>query len=294
MRLWWLSDFGVGLYASGDLPGAIAAFRTAIGHNPHYARPHNNLGLALHASGDLPAAIAAFRTATALVPEFAVAHYNLGQALLDQGAFGEARDSSRRALQLLPANHPLLTGVSQLDQRCEKMLELDRKLTAVRKGQDKPADAAEALALAKLCQQPYKALNDTAARLYAEALTADPRLADDLRAGHRYDAACNAVLAAAGKGKDADKPDDTERTRLRRQALDWLRADLTAWARLLADKPQERPVVRQKVQQWKRDADLASVRDPEAVANLPAAEREPWRKLWADVDDLLARAAGKP
>jgi hypothetical protein len=30
------------------------------------------------------------------------------------------------------------------------------------------------------------------------------------------------------------------------------------------------------------------------LARLPAAERSLWGKLWADVDDLLARAAAKP
>jgi len=31
------------------------------------------------------------------------------------------------------------------------------------------------------------------------------------------------------------------------------------------------------------------VRDADALAKLPEAERETWRKLWADVDALLAK-----
>jgi hypothetical protein len=58
----------------------------------------------------------------------------------------------------------------------------------------------------------------SAARLYAEAFAAQPTLADDLQASHRYDAACSAALAAAGQGKEAPRADDKERARLRQRA----------------------------------------------------------------------------
>src|SRR6516164_4586354 len=67
-----------------------------------------------------------------------------------------------------------------------------------------------------------KKLHHTATGLYAAAFAADPKLADDLKAGHRYRAACAAALAAAGQGEDAAKLDDKEKVRLRKQALDWL------------------------------------------------------------------------
>jgi hypothetical protein len=35
------------------------------------------------------------------------------------------------------------------------------------------------------------------------------------------------------------------------------------------------------------------VRGPDALAQLPQAEREGWRKLWADVAATLARAQGQ-
>jgi len=39
---------------------------------------------------------------------------------------------------------------------------------------------------------------------------------------------------------------------------------------------------------WKRDHDLAGVRD--RIDALPEAEREGWRRFWADVDEALAKA----
>jgi len=37
---------------------------------------------------------------------------------------------------------------------------------------------------------------------------------------------------------------------------------------------------------WRTDPSLASVRDAHALATLPEAEQEAWRKLWADADGL--------
>ena len=42
---------------------------------------------------------------------------------------------------------------------------------------------------------------------------------------------------------------------------------------------------------WKAESDLAGVRDPDALARLPEAERKDWQALWADVEELLVRAS---
>jgi hypothetical protein len=41
------------------------------------------------------------------------------------------------------------------------------------------------------------------------------------------------------------------------------------------------------LRRWLEDNDLAGVRGEPALAQLPEAEREPWRRLWADVADTL-------
>jgi hypothetical protein len=43
------------------------------------------------------------------------------------------------------------------------------------------------------------------------------------------------------------------------------------------------------LKRWQQDADLSSVRDQEALAKLPQAEREAWCQLWSDVADLLQK-----
>jgi serine/threonine-protein kinase len=158
-------------------------------------------------------------------------------------------------------------------------------LPALLRGDDQPRDNDERVALLGVCE--FNGLRRTAARLYADAFAADPALAEDLRTGSRYRAARFAVLAAAGQGKDAQNLSDWERARLRRQALDWLRADLAAWAR--ATDP---ALVQTALERWEADVALAGVHDQEALIALPQAEREGWRRLWCGVADLLQKTDG--
>jgi hypothetical protein len=41
---------------------------------------------------------------------------------------------------------------------------------------------------------------------------------------------------------------------------------------------------------WRSDPDPAGVRDPTALASLPAPERDDWQSRWANVNALLVRA----
>jgi hypothetical protein len=84
----------------------------------------------------------------------------------------------------------------------------------------------------------------------------------------------------------------TKRACLREQALDWLRADLGAWIKL-GDDAEQHCRIRQALQGWQHDANLAGIRDPAAVAKVPPDEREECKKLWADVAALLKKVEEK-
>jgi hypothetical protein len=175
----------------------------------------------------------------------------------------------------------------------ERLVALDHKLAAVLQGTARPAGGAEQLGLAEVCRltKRYAA----AARFCADAFAADPKLADDMKAAHRYTAACCAALAAAGRGAEGPRPDAPERASLRGQALGWLRADLALWQKQAdSGRPEGRAAARRTLRHWQQDADLVAVRDQQALAILPAEERAAWEKLWAEVADLLRRPeAGK-
>jgi tetratricopeptide (TPR) repeat protein len=281
------TNLGGALRDKKDLDRAIAEHRKAVELDPKLAQAHFNLGLALYEKKDLDGASAAFRKAIDNDPKDYHAHANLGGVLLVQGYFVEARTALRRCLELQPEHDPTRQFVSRQLQACERFAALDEKLAAVLGGQAEPSSAAERTELASLCQHPARRLYVTAARFAADAFAADARLAADLSQAHRYNAACAAAIAGCGQGKDAEKLDDRERTRLRQQALTWLRADLAAWRK--AAEAKLRPVVRQRMQHWLGDTDFAGVRDPQALAKLPETERQEWQKLWADVNELFAK-----
>jgi len=64
-----------------------------------------------------------------------------------------------------------------------------------------------------------------------------------------------------------------------------------SYTRKLLDKGPEkaRPAIFQQLRHWQKDDDLAGVRDKVPLARLPAAEREAWQQLWADVGKVLPK-----
>jgi hypothetical protein len=132
-----------------------------------------------------------------------------------------------------------------------------------------------------------------AARWYAEVFAAHPHLLVGTPTGHRYYAAWAAVLAGHGEGRDGSDLDEEGRAGFRRQALSWLRAELEAQRRLLEREPApNRGFIAGGLQRWLRDPYFDRVRWPDALARLPAAERQEWQELWTDIADTLARAEG--
>ncbi len=288
------TNLGLALRRKGQDEEAIAAFRRVIDLTPKDARAHYALGNALQANGQSEEAVAAFRQAVALDPGYAEAHCNLGLALRRQGQAAAALQALRQGHELgsrQPGwNYPSANWVSG----CERLLALERKLPAILQGTAQPADTAERLALAQLCARSRR-LYATVARFYGEAFGAEPKRADDLKAGHRYNAARAAARAGTRQGADAAPLDDKGRARWRHQAADWLRADLGLWARQVAGgKPADRARVCRVLRRWQKDAALARLRGADTLDMLPEAERTTWRRLWADVADLLARAGGGP
>jgi hypothetical protein len=230
--------------------------------------------------------VAAYQKALALRPDNASAHGALGEALLAQGNFKQGRAATQKALDLLPRDHPLRPLATRLLHDCQRLLDLDTRLPALLRGEDHPKDAAEQLALADLCQR-YKKRYAAAARFYADAFAAGATQSSQ----RAYNAGCAAILAAAGKGEDAAKLDAKEKTRLRQQALAWLKNALKILDKLVQD-PERRDEVRQKLQDWQKDPDLASVRGKAALAKLPEAERAAWQEWWIDVEKLLKKTQG--
>jgi serine/threonine-protein kinase len=286
-------NLGIALVQQGRVKEAEAACREAIRLKPDFPRAHDHLGIALAKQGRYREVEAAIRLAIRLQHDFAEAHINLGCILQDQGQFADALESLRLGHQLGSKRSDWRYPSADWVRQCERLVELDRLLPKVLRGEAEPATAAERLELASLCRHPNKRLHATAARLAADGFAADPKLANDLRHQHRYHAACSAALTAAGQGADARPLPDKDVPAVRRQALTWLRADLAVYARLAKGDPKQKAAVRQRLAHWQRDAALASVRG-EAIERLPEDERAAWRRLWDDVEALREEVSGAP
>jgi hypothetical protein len=171
------------------------------------------------------------------------------------------------------------------------MAALAERLPAILTGEDRPKDVAERLDLAQIAYN--KRCYAASARFWSEALEGDPKLSDDRGAQHRYNAACSAAMAAAGQDKGDNPPDDAARSGLRRQALGWLEAELGAWSRVAeSGTPQDRAKVAATLRHWRKDADLAAIRDADALAKLPEAERKDWQAFWVGCEALMRKGDG--
>jgi tetratricopeptide (TPR) repeat protein len=281
-------NLGEALRREAKFDEAIAECREAIRLIPDIWLAHNHLGATLSDQGKLEDAIAEYREALRLKPDSAEAHGNLGSVLQAQGKLDEALAAFRRAARHARPGSPLARDLPAIIQRLERRIALSPRLPAILRKEDHPNGAAEGAVFARLCYD--RGQHGNASRLWAEAFQGEPKLSQDMQAQNRYQAACAAALAGSGKGKDDPPEDEAAKARWRKQAVDWLQADLAFWTKQIeTGSPQARQFVAKTLQHWKADPDLAGIRDPAALAKLPVDEQNACRALWAEVDTTLRR-----
>ncbi len=270
---------------------AVAAGPT----HPYYSWFLATKGLADYRRGRFDAAIDALQQAGARGVAMPATGPVLAMALYRSGRTQQAREALAAAIRSYDwedgkaVEQNAWTG-HILRREAEELI--PPNLSAFLKGEYQPKDNSERLELFDSCRFRKRYLS--ASRLYADALAADPKLADDALSSNRYNAACSAARAGCGQGEDAKDLDVKERTRWHKQALDWLRADLDLRAKQLdGDKPEERQAAAATLQHWQQDSDLAGLRDAAELAKLPADEQEACKKLWADVHAVLDKADAK-
>ena len=207
-----------------------------------------------------------------------------------QGRFREALEEYRKGHELGSKRPDWRYPSADWVRQAERMAALEARLPAVIRGEDKPKDGAEGIVLADMAYQTGR--NGASARLYAGAFESDPKLAEDMNSGHRYNAACAAALAGAGRGEDK-LTDEAAKARWRKQAVAWLKADLVHWGRQAeGGQAESKSLVVQPLRHWKEDADLAALRDEAALNARPEDEQKACRELWSEVDALLKKAQG--
>ena len=215
---------------------------------------------ALAESGDLSGAIASYRDAIRLNPEDSDsigARYVLGRTLAESGDVAGAIAAFREAIQ-----HDPRSGQFRLLRTILMVQRPKDAVTALRRVRDQARDDGTIGQAIDLATAQYSELSmqgvsiprifglsaktwsdDLPGHYYDERLSSRPRRRSGPPGSRpipswpttwaqcRYNAACSAALAAAGKGIDKPPLDDQAKTRWRHQALEWLKADLTYWAK---------------------------------------------------------------
>src|SRR5262249_20314896 len=111
-----------------------------------------------------------------------------------------------------------------------------------------------------------------------------------LNAASRFPAARCAALAGCGLGQDGAQLSAASRTRWRKQARAWLRADLAVWTKVLVSGSGAAPeLAKNMLTHWQVEPDLAGLREPLALDQLSADERNDWLALWNEVAAVLNR-----
>jgi tetratricopeptide (TPR) repeat protein len=286
-----LVNLGATLLETGEDKEALEILHRAQKLMPTDPLVLHSLGRAMALRQSWDEAIDFFSQAIRGSPELAAAYAFRGEARRMKGQYAAALDDLRKGRKLAADIPELVSFAEGLIRDTERLQKLEPRLAPVLRGDARPADAAEAIALAKLCQE-QKHWYLASARLFTDAFAREPLLADDLTTDDRYNAACVAALAGCGQGEDAAGLDPKERARWRKQALDWLQADLAARTkRVERGNADDKFEVRMQMGHWQKDTDLAGVRDAAALDKLPAEECEAWRKLWADVERLRQKTS---
>ncbi len=133
--------------------------------------------------------------------------------------------------------------------------------------------------------RPYFAMKLIKGRTLAAALKdrKDP-LRDLPRFLRVFEQICQTMAYAHTRGVIHRDVKPSKASRYRGLALRWLQSALSTLSGNIGDAD-----AADALRRWKADADLAPVRDK--IDGLPEAVRDAWRKLWVEVDALLARPA---
>jgi Flp pilus assembly protein TadD len=266
----------------GDLAGAERTCREGLERVPGHPQVLLGLGPVLLDRRDLEGAEAAYADAARGAPNDGGARYALALALMRRGKHAEALRAYETSEKLARPGSPLVETASLGAREAARRLALEPRLDGLISGADVPKSLEQSLDVVGMCEA--RGAYARAAALFLRSFQ-DPSVVVMAGAFHR--AATSAALAASGAGSDAPSLDEAARGRWRTQAIEWLRLTL----RRIDEERTARPRLEtlHAITRLRLDPALSSLREPEALASLPVAERKALVEFWAEVETHEAR-----
>jgi tetratricopeptide (TPR) repeat protein len=260
---------------------ALEYAQRAVLIDPRSTMAHSTLGVCQLQLGRYEQAIASCRDALAVDPKYYYAVGVMCEALIDDGRLSEAKAAVEACLKGMPAKDPERPAMQNLASRIKELFDCEGRLDDVLAGKQQVTPRRRRLC-ATVCLVKRRYLE--AVRLFDEAFALEPPQDDDV-----FAAACAASRAAEQAAGDMPA---AERTGLRNKAIAWMRADVAAWSKVLDSSGKEADRVRllRSVYPWRREPNLAPIRDADAIRALPPEQQAQCRALWRDVTALLMRA----
>ena len=210
-----------------------------------------------------------------------MAHLHLGGILRAQGDYAGSLAMLRTGHELGSKQPGWRYPSAQWVAEAERQAALAQRLAARPEGGSRPKDNAERLALAALCYETKRFA--AAARLTAEALEIDPKLGDDLQAGHRHRRRRPPSWPVSVRERTTHAPTRPPGTGSAPRPATGS-APTSGCARRNSTQMTLRHLV--ALPHWKECHDLAGIRDAAALAKLPEAEQKEWQSLWAELEAL--------
>ena len=165
----------------------------------------------------------------------------------------------------------LAVSVSQWVRDCERLVELDRQLPAVLPGEAQPAGPPRSPGTGPPLRRSTRAATPPPPASTPPPSPPSRSWPTTCKPGTATTPPVPPPWPPRARGPTPASSTTPNGARLRRQALDWLRADLAAYAALAEkDDRSARRAGPAALAHWQQDADLAAVRDDKALAALPA------------------------